>query len=230
LGCDSVSTPVTATSLSADVASGATELPLGDLSGFSVGDILVMISAAFSQDFEITELIPSSRRLLSKRLQSSARRLTGGTAKVAPAAKKAITIPAVAAVKAALAVTTTTHDKSVWWPSWAWWLLFIGLGLCLAAIAAIAAMMCMKKKAPKKKAAKPMAAPPPTTTTMPVTTTAVPMTYAQPAPMMYAQQYQQAPSYSYTQPLTTAQPMTTTMAAPSFTTAPGYGGYYTQAY
>jgi len=217
LACNSGTTQVTATTISEEVQAGTTSITLADISGMSVGDLLVILQQDSTASYTITSL---GRRLLSKRVQpSGARRLAG--VGVNPAVNPAIKKGAIAAAKKGSVATTTTHDDSAWWPSWAYWLLFIGIGLCLAAIAAIAAMACMgKKKAPKKRALKPPAPAPPVTTTMPVTTTAVPMTYAQPATtatMMYAQQ----PSYTYAQPFATAQPMTTaTMAAPSFTTYP----------
>merc|ERR1712227_1117357 len=103
---------------------------------------------------------------MGKRLQpSGARRLTDAKVTVNPAVGTAITPPAIVATKGPTPATTTTHDDSAWGPHWAYWLLFIALGLCLAAIAAIAAMMCMGKKKGTKKAFKPPPTPPPATTT-----------------------------------------------------------------
>jgi len=205
LGCSSSDLAITGTTLCSPIVANNPQITLCDSSGFSVGGSLVVISGGVTYSFTITNIGESTgRRLLSKRRLADTATVSPNPPANVPAGSPAVTVGATA--------TTTTCDKDAWWPHWAYWLLFVGLGLCLAALAAIAAMACMMgKKAPKKKAVKPPPTPPPQTT---VTTTAVPMTYAQPAttavPMMYTQPYQ--------------MPTTTAMAAPSFTTMaqPGY--------
>jgi len=211
---------VYATEVTEPISRFSPYISLKDITGLEVGEDLVIIDPKTSSSvswstYQIAalEFPESERRLFSGR---DSRRLTtpGGQVKLTKNPKTA-SAKAIAVANGNNLATTTTHDPDRWWPHWAWWLLGIGLGLCLLSFACVVAVvLCVgQKKSPKKRTLS-SRTPEVQPQAQAVTTTAVPMSYAQ--PMTYQQpqyattavpqqQYAyQQPTYAYQQPATRA--------------------------
>lgn len=143
--------PEKVASCTVDTPRGSMFMEVSDVSRFSVGEHIA-IATHPPEMKTLVSVTPtnSTRRLLSPRRLSGTTPTPGKIGFKRPLSGNAPAGTAIGILPTA--ITTTTHDDSKWWPTWAYILAISGGAVCCLALLGVAALTCCKSKSPKRRA------------------------------------------------------------------------------